>query len=504
MRPNRIVAIVVGACCCSRPWPCCSAAEPWRRPTHSLVTTTATSTPPSMPSPHPRRRSPPKTSTLSAEPGSPDWLLDLIDTDVRLRVTSGAESPVFVGIGPEVDVDAYLAGVAHDEVTDLDGNDVVLSRRAGSAAAEAPTDQDLWVATATGSGTQQLDWEATDGRWAVVLMNADGSPGVQADVDVGVQVDGALPLAVALGAVGLVLTALAVLLIVFGLSGRERHAEVVPGAVPPPPAPPRVHASHPVSLEAHLDPALSRWQWLVKWLLAIPHVVVLVFLWVAFVVVTVVAGFSILFTGRYPRRLFDFNVGVLRWTWRVTYYATTGGIGTDVYPPFSLAEEPTYPATLAIEYPAQLGRGLVLVKWWLLAIPHYLIVGVLLGGAWVEEGAEGSRRPRTAHHPDGHRRCRAAVPGPVPAGPLRPDRGPEPLDRPGGRLRRPDDRRVPAVPPGPGRQRTGAALAGDRSGRTRGEDRRPAGRRGHANAGVGVTRRRRGQASWDVNMFMSK
>jgi hypothetical protein len=330
--------------------------------------------------------------TLSAEPGSPDWLLDLIEADVRLRVTSSAEAPVFVGIGPEVDVDAYLAGVAHDEVTGLDGNDAVLSRRAGSSAAQAPTDQDLWVASASGSGTQQLDWEAADGRWAVVLMNADGSPGVEADVDVGVRVDGLLPLAVVLGGVGLVLTALAVVLIVFGASGRERHEDTVPvpPVVPTPPPVPRAHVPHPVSLEAHLDPGLSRWQWLVKWFLAIPHVVVLVFLWIAFVVVTVVAGFSILFTGRYPRQLFDFNVGVLRWTWRVTYYATTGGIGTDVYPPFSLAEEPGYPATLAIEYPAQLDRGLVLVKWWLLAIPHYLVVGVLLGGAWIDRGVEGT------------------------------------------------------------------------------------------------------------------
>lgn len=329
--------------------------------------------------------------TLAAEPGSPDWLLDLFETDVRLRVTSSAEGPVFVGIGPEAEVDAYLAGVDHDEVTGLDGNDAVLSRRAGSPRAGVPTDEAFWVASATGTGTQQLDWEATDGRWAVVVMNADGSPRVDADVDVGLRVDGALPVALGLTAVGFALTALAVLLIVFGALGRhtaEEATAAVPGAGSL--GPPASVLAHPVSLEAHLDPGLSRWQWLVKWFLAIPHAIVLAFLWVAFVVVTVVAGFSILFTGRYPRRLFDFNVGVLRWTWRVTYYASSGGIGTDAYPPFSLAEEPGYPATLAIAYPGELSRGLVLVKWWLLAIPHYLIVGVLLGGALVAEGAEGS------------------------------------------------------------------------------------------------------------------
>jgi hypothetical protein len=140
-------------------------------------------------------------------------------------------------------------------------------------------------------------------------------------------------------------------------------------------------SAYPLRLEGELDGDLSRWLWLVKWVLVIPHVVVLLALWVAFVVLTVGAFVAILITGRYPRPIFAVNVGVLRWTWRVGFYAHSA-IGTDRYPPFTLADVPGYPARLHMEYPATLSRGLVLVKWWLLALPHYLVIGVFAGVAW--------------------------------------------------------------------------------------------------------------------------
>jgi hypothetical protein len=145
-------------------------------------------------------------------------------------------------------------------------------------------------------------------------------------------------------------------------------------------------AERPVRLNGRLDSPLSRWLWLVKWVLVIPHIVILAFLWIAFFVLTVVAFFAILFTERYPRGIFDFNLGVLRWTWRVSFYSYAA-LGTDRYPPFSLGEEPGYPATLELDYPARLSRGMVLVKWWLLAIPQYIVIGIFTGGGYQAWGA---------------------------------------------------------------------------------------------------------------------
>jgi hypothetical protein len=150
------------------------------------------------------------------------WVLDWLDLDVRLRVDAPGDGEVFVGIARQPDVDAYLSGSGHSVVTELDDHRPRYRQVTGSELVDAPELQDFWVASATGSGEQQLDWEARGGRWAIVVMNADGAPGVAADVEIGARSDAVTPIAVGLLVTGGLLSLIAVGLIVFGVRGRPR------------------------------------------------------------------------------------------------------------------------------------------------------------------------------------------------------------------------------------------------------------------------------------------
>jgi hypothetical protein len=136
--------------------------------------------------------------------------------------------------------------------------------------------------------------------------------------------------------------------------------------------------AYPLQIRGDVDESISPWLFLVKWILIIPHLIVLAVLGVGMVFSWFFALVAIVFTGRYPIALFEFNVGVLRWGWRVGFYSYQS-LGTDKYPPFSLQTDPAYPADLSVEYPVSLRKGRTFVQWWVLAIPHYLIVAVFVG-----------------------------------------------------------------------------------------------------------------------------
>jgi hypothetical protein len=307
---------------------------------------------------------------------------------LRLVVAGrGAEGkPMFVGLAERVDVERYLNGVSYAEIRRLgvDGADrphqprLQYETSTGTTIPPAPATQAFWLENAAGSRSQRLDWRIEPGDYCVVLMNADGSRGVNAVVSLGIKAPVVLRIAAIVLGVGAVLFLLGLVAILLSARGVGLGASSIGAAAASSPS------QFPLSFQGEYAETLSPALWLVKWFLLIPHLIVLGFLWIGFVCSWGVSLVAILFTGRYPRGLFEYNVGVLRWTWRVGFYGYQA-LGTDTYPPFTLRAG-GYPADLDIPYPEKLSRRLALVKWWLLAIPHYLIIGVLLGGIGLHWG----------------------------------------------------------------------------------------------------------------------
>jgi hypothetical protein len=152
------------------------------------------------------------------------------------------------------------------------------------------------------------------------------------------------------------------------MSDPTQSAELV---VPDPAGPPS--PLYAARLEVAYPAELNRWLPLVKWLLVIPHFIVLFFLGIGAFFVLVFAFFAVLFTGRWPRGAFDYLVGVTRWAYRVAAYFH---LMTDAYPPFSLADDPSYPVRLTVAYPERIANWRPIVQW-ILAIPYLIVASVL-------------------------------------------------------------------------------------------------------------------------------
>ena len=135
------------------------------------------------------------------------------------------------------------------------------------------------------------------------------------------------------------------------------------------------HGNYPVELVGEYQEGVNRFLWLIKWLLLIPHIVVLWLLSITTIVTTPLAWLAVIIMGRYPEFLWAYHTGILRWRWRVNFYSYEAG-NTDQYPPFAFESREDYPADLVIEYPESSSRLTGLFRW-LLIIPHWIVTAIL-------------------------------------------------------------------------------------------------------------------------------
>lgn len=152
-----------------------------------------------------------------------DWVPKAILGNVRVQVDS--EKPVFVGIGPDADVDRYLAGVAHDELIDFNEDRPTFALYEGKAPRGPPRKQTFWVAKSEGSGEQTVTWDAESGRWTAVVMNANGTRGIDVVAEAGIKLDWVIWVGLGVLLVGLLITVGAVVLIL--LIGRHASQDSI-------------------------------------------------------------------------------------------------------------------------------------------------------------------------------------------------------------------------------------------------------------------------------------
>ena len=181
------------------------------------------------------------TENLDIDLDGAETLMDHEDFgEVRLAVESRTDKPVFVGIARTSDVSEYLSGVARTEITDVntgpfdvDSIDYEANDHAGSERPAAPAKSHIWVASEQGSGSQTLNWDVDHGDWSVVVMNADGSRGVDADISAGAKVPYLEELGWTLAGTGAFALAFGIALIALGARRPNRPSGTAPGTAVP-------------------------------------------------------------------------------------------------------------------------------------------------------------------------------------------------------------------------------------------------------------------------------
>jgi hypothetical protein len=146
---------------------------------------------------------------------------DALVGDAKVRVTGIGDQPVFVGIARSDDVDAFLGETLRATVVDFERRPIYRTQGT-SAPATLPEDSDVWVAQGTGTGSQEVTWEVEQGDWTIVVMNADGSRGVNADIAAGAEVPALWWLVTGLVVAACVSLVLAALFIALALLPRRR------------------------------------------------------------------------------------------------------------------------------------------------------------------------------------------------------------------------------------------------------------------------------------------
>jgi hypothetical protein len=193
---------------------------------------------------------------LRLDPGTAAWVSSNRFGTIRVRAADASGGPIFIGVAPQAALDAWLGPVAHDQVSSIVAGQVSYRHQGGVANAPSPAGQTFWSASVSGTGTQELRWPVQSGRWAIVLARPDGTPPVQARVDIGASIPGLTGPAIGLLVAGVVLLVGGIVLVAVGAAGLARATPAAPGrgAYPTLPAPPAPRGATPEESAPQQEP----------------------------------------------------------------------------------------------------------------------------------------------------------------------------------------------------------------------------------------------------------